>query len=445
MHDGHEKADIASFSGGTSYDVSPTSRTLFLFTEWINFLAVRNAIVLIAALYSINPAFAFYGFTFLVAPILGLSKLIHSENQHRAHRARSKHAKLIFDDLNLGGDPRYCLYLRPFLTSDRLRIPNSRFRRRFFPSLDRFFGLRIDLETVLAIALERANHPLIAIGETGFSSGAPKLVATDANWHEIFRKLAGAATSIIIVPLPRPSTLWEIDQILREPSLLKKTMFVMPMRLRSGVQEQLEPFWATIQKMMRERGLNFPALDPAGGLFFLDDGGRVLHQVDSGGFDIDYIESVLRGLVNQANLSKICDRYASEDRSALFDVLDRFLYLSPRDSRLRSRPVPHHELLSSIPTARLLSPFIEAGLIVTYRFQRGSQLWREALLHPLVLNSEILRDWADRNQCRLSAKGSIIEASQHAQQDRERGLNDLSEACMAFPERRPQTQLAGPA
>jgi hypothetical protein len=434
----------SDFSGGTSYDVSRASRDLFLFAEWANFFAVRGALATLTLVVTADPRisqFVVNALGLLVAPIVGLSKYIHWTNQRRAHARRGRQAKLIFDDLDRGGTPRYCLYLRPFLTSERLRVANSRFRRRFLPSLDRFFGHRIDLETVFAIALERAGHPLIAIGETGFLSGAPKLLATDRNWQEIFTKLARNATSIIIVPLPRPSTVWELNKLLDEPALLKKTMFVMPMRLRSGVQEQLEPFWAEIHDMMECRGLDFPRLDPAGRLFFLDDGGRVLHQIDSGGFDIDYIDAVLRGLVNRAFFDVIYDALPVDDRRALLDVLDMFLYFSPRHARLQARPVRLHELFSLVPAAHLVSSLIGAGLVLTYRLQGGSQLWRESQLHPAVLDSKVLRAWFDQNEARLRAKGIVIESCLSAHRRQAQALGNFSAASLALPNERSQLDL----
>src|SRR5262249_20067169 len=220
-------AALTEFSSGTSYDAPRASRTLFLFAEWANFFAIQIAVLFLAAVFttdSFYDEFAARGFPIAVATFVGLSRLIHRINQSRAHARRGQQAKLIFEELKQGRIPPYSLYLRPFVTTGRLRVVNGRFRRRFLPSMDRFFGRRIDLETVFAIAHERAKHPLIAIGEVGFVSGAPKLVTADANWKEAFVRLAKGASAIIMVPLPRPSTVW----------------------VRLGVREPLEPFWEEI-------------------------------------------------------------------------------------------------------------------------------------------------------------------------------------------------------
>jgi hypothetical protein len=365
--------------------------------------------------------------------MLGISKFIYWNNQRRAHASRSRQAQLTIKELQEGNNPAFSLYLRPFITSDRLRIANSRFRRRYLPSLDRFFGRRLDLETVFAIALERADHPLLAIGETGFISGAPKVVPTDASWQEVFTLLANGATAIVMVPLPRPSTLWELNRLLEDAALLRKTLFVMPMRLRSGVQERLEPFWMEIHDMLVGRGLDFPPLDPRGGLFTLDDGGRVLHQLDSGGFDIDYLEAVLDGLVNYEQIDAIFSTLSSEDRGILFGILDTFLYISPRHGRLQARPVPLHELLAMFPKAQFLGDLIESGVIVTYRMQQGSQPWLESQMHPKVLDWSQLHAHAEQCKLRLCAKGVVIELAADVNRRQAQTLGRFSELALALP------------
>src|SRR5262249_24182893 len=255
------------------------------------------------------------------------------------HARRGQQAKLIFEELKQGRIPPYSLYLRPFLTTGRLRVVNGRFRRRFLPSMDRFFGRRIDLETVFAIAHERAKHPLIAIGEVGFVSAAPKLVTADANWKEAFVRLAKGASAIIMVPLPRPSTVW----------------------VRLGVREPLEPFWEEIHRTMQDRGVQFPRMNPQGGLFFLTSGARFLHQITAAGFESDQLEMVLRGLINRANIDVICEATSGNDCSELDAIFDTFLYLSPQDGQLHARPVRLHDLLPFLPHRRLFDRLIDSG------------------------------------------------------------------------------------
>lgn len=416
----------------TSYDAPRTTQVLFLSVQWLRFLAPVIFLVLVFTLpllvlliegsgvasHSRETLDGLLGWVFplvgLVAVLAtGLSRLSYRLNQKQAHKRRTRHALSIVEALERGERPPFCLYLRPFLSSDGLYVPNSLYRRRFLPSMDRFFGRRIDLETVFAMALEHRAHPLIAIGDTGFELGAAKIVTSDQDWRAVFARLAHNASAILMVPLPRPSTVWELDYILGQPDLLAKTLFVMPMRLRAGVQERLEPFWRDMRSSMRLKGVDFPELSPRGGFFCLRDAGATLHLIDSGGFDVDYVDQVLTGLINRSRVEELYQQVSPEARRAMPAFLEGFLYFAA-SGRLHTRPLPRHLLPSSGVEAEIFDCLSVQGFLMVHRSQEGSNAWWETHLHPALIDWPRLVAWAQDRDESLRQRGVVVEGSRQA-------------------------------
>jgi hypothetical protein len=383
----------------SSYDASSFAKGFFLAAEWIKFIAWRVALL-----------FGLVLSVLLVIPplVAGLGRLIHRHNQRQAHAWRTQRANSIVGQLDDGQRPAYCLYLRPFLTSDALQIANSRFHRKYFPSMDRFFGRRIDLETVLAMALERKTYPLIAIGDTGFQVGAAKITTSDENWQEMFAKLANDAAAVVIVPLPRPSTLWELDHLIQSESLLRKTLFIMPMRMRSGVQERLEPLWHDMHVQLQQRGIIFPAFTARGAIFCMSDAGANCHQIDSGEFDQDFLERVIAGTIHRKEIDTIFSGLAEQDQRDCLELFSLFLYVVPGTSRLASRALPVQQIQSR--NSRFLAVMLDHGFIVTYRSPEGPEGRMEANVHPMLLNWAPLVAAANNIADRLAAKGALVES-----------------------------------
>ena len=353
-----------------------------------------------------------------------LSKVLYWANQRRAHKVRSKNALSTYRALVQGERPTYCLYLRPFLTSNRLVVANSRYHRKFWPSMDRFFGPRMDLENVLAVGLESRQHPLIAIGETGFQLGAAKLLSHERDWKRVFVTLASGSAAILMVPLPKPSTLWELEYLLAHPELLEKTLFIMPKRLRLGVTERLEPYWAEMCQWMSTRGVNFPAMRPGGGFFILRNGGRVLRQVDGGGFDVDYIGQIVSALVFARNLDETISNLSEEQLAELWSLIEAFVHVSPRSLQVEARPMMLHEVVGILSFPPRISWILDIGLVVIHRSQRGSQAWDEVHLNPTLLDSINLQAWAAGRRVRLTLKGHIVEATADNRKRAEAALSD---------------------
>ncbi len=167
----------------------------------------------------------------------------------------------------------FTLYLRPFRTSGRLpvlcQLPKT---------TDRWLmGKTWDLEFALTIAVDDVA-PLVAIGHQSASLGAAKVTASDETWRETMLDLARRAQHIVMVPLDRPSTLWEAEQVLAEPALKAKTLFLMPPRsLFRGLLERAMP-WRSLRRLWNGAraklggGLVLPAYDRRGAIFDIVDG-----------------------------------------------------------------------------------------------------------------------------------------------------------------------------
>jgi hypothetical protein len=172
-------------------------------------------------------------------------------------RRRDRWAAAIDEKLADETGDLFTLYLRPFTSTGRVRIPlksivlkrgviagpatvqdtqlglTSRFKRYVT------FG---DFETELADTVD-SQAPLVALGRPGEQVGAGRIESTDEDWRAKFRHLATRAVAIVVVPSLRSGTRAEIDAILSTPEWAVKTMFFVPPDdtvLGAGVGPHLE-------------------------------------------------------------------------------------------------------------------------------------------------------------------------------------------------------------
>ena len=152
------------------------------------------------------------------------------------------------------------LYLRSF------RLGRSTLLRRFVPYLYgdqswRPFSKAVFFEEDISNAI----HPhglLIAIGDTGDSYGAGKIITSDEKWKDHFHWLASHSRTIFVQPDLTKSVRWEVDQLLSNLSYLRKTVWVMP---RSG-----EDKWSDIRDGLRhDIGVVLPPHQADGSMFRL--------------------------------------------------------------------------------------------------------------------------------------------------------------------------------
>lgn len=154
---------------------------------------------------------------------------LRSVQSRRDRWVRRNSARLLL------GNPPFCLYLRPFVSSGALRVVTSghevglserkRRRRPGFPSdLGVTWG---DLEAVLADVL-LPDLPLVALGRPGEQFGAGRWKTSDADWQDVVRRLFDVATLIFVVPSRHPATAWELAQLIACDGWRDKTVVLVP-------------------------------------------------------------------------------------------------------------------------------------------------------------------------------------------------------------------------
>jgi len=160
----------------------------------------------------------------IAAPLMSIANAAFRADVRRAQRRRESQAAAIKQSVVEGRQVGpYTLYLRPFISTDRLMtqaIPAN------VGSADQV-PVHLDLETVLTRSL-RDTAPLIGLGRAEeVQEGVARIVTPDDGWRDVVLALARGAEFIVMLPLSRPSTTWELGQIV-EKGLLHKTLFIMP-------------------------------------------------------------------------------------------------------------------------------------------------------------------------------------------------------------------------
>jgi hypothetical protein len=160
----------------------------------------------------------------IAAPLMSIANAAFRADVRRAQRRRESQAAAIKQDV-VDGKPvgPHTLYLRPFISTDRLMtqaLPTAVGAADQVP-------VHLDLETVLTRSL-RDTAPLIGLGRAEeVDEGVARIVTSDDGWQDVVLALARGAELVVMLPLSRPSTTWELGQIV-EKGLLHKTLFVMP-------------------------------------------------------------------------------------------------------------------------------------------------------------------------------------------------------------------------
>jgi hypothetical protein len=121
---------------------------------------------------------------------------------------------------------KFGLYLRPFVSTDHLPVQTSNFRSR--GSFDNR-AVHFDIETMLKRAFNKKLE-LLALGRPeDIEEGVARLTVDNNGWQDIVQSLADRATFIIMVPMLRQGTLWEIRMALVDKAIqIFNNKFVTP-------------------------------------------------------------------------------------------------------------------------------------------------------------------------------------------------------------------------
>lgn len=171
--------------------------------------------------------------------MLSLGRIVRTKEQRRRQLARDDLAGTVarVSEVSIASPDRpqpyhYYLYLRPFSSTGKIPVllksktcsykttPVSQKKR----SHTNVWG---DLETTIAEAIEPLGT-FLALGRPGEHIGAGRVLTDDLHWKDEFSHLAHGAIQILVVPSTHPGTIWELHQLLSDPNLLRKTIFILP-------------------------------------------------------------------------------------------------------------------------------------------------------------------------------------------------------------------------
>jgi hypothetical protein len=224
----------------------------------------------------------------VAAPVMSVANAAFRGDVRRAQRRRDAHAAAIVEAILSGRrvEP-YSLYLRPFVSTDRLMAQAFRSGMTV--------PVHLDVETVLARSL-RDRAPLIGLGQPGeMDEGIARVMTPEDHWRDAVLALARTAEFIVMLPLSRPSTTWELKRIV-ESGLVGRTLFIMPevpyqtpngvwsfsetadRVFDSGVRRfdaqvhmlDLAKEWRDAREAARPLSLDLPPLAAIGALFTMD-------------------------------------------------------------------------------------------------------------------------------------------------------------------------------
>jgi hypothetical protein len=237
----------------------------------------------------------------------------------------------IFEELQQGNRPRFHFYLRPFVITNRVRIPNDKRSSDLFDTTRHSQPTTYDFEQTLEDA---STLRLIALGRPGEAIGAGRIETDEENWWDRFIILADAAEKIVIIPSYLSGTRREIEWLKAEKKLHKCIFLCPPAGVSAGLN--LKSDW---DRTILESNIKIPAYALGGKFFRVDDDGELVREVP--------IAAVSRAAIANA--------------IALLESDSRQQPGVPTHPRLGDSALP---FLSQYEEARTTSPFIKFLLIV---------------------------------------------------------------------------------
>lgn len=232
---------------------------------------------LLAALLAARPDWP--GWLTLVSyllPILGallIAQGLYRLDADLAQHGRDLQAGDIFAALGRGEQPDFCLYLRPFASTDAIDTYQP---RRILPGggpqQAMIASERLEFETELERAV-RPIAPLVALGEPLEHEGAGRIRVGDHEWRGAIRDLMAGARLIILLPAARPGTFWEVEQILSRGHVAKTVVIDPPDRGAAHGDFDPAARWEDVRLAFARAGYALPE-DDEGGLILRFGTGR---------------------------------------------------------------------------------------------------------------------------------------------------------------------------
>jgi hypothetical protein len=211
---------------------------------------------------------------FIIAIGNALRDTKFSINQVRRERKAEKLFKSIATPKYQGYSLRqsvhpFALLLRPFSIEGRLQEQQTTMIKNLgIPDAPHY----LDFESFLANVIDPlAMFITLKSSEAASILGAARITSGDT-WKEDIKKLGSLAKMIVVIPSYSPGILWEIDW-LRNSSMLKKSIFVMPPNPETGSLD-IEAAWKKATEEYHKINVVLPDYDDRGMFFIIDREGR---------------------------------------------------------------------------------------------------------------------------------------------------------------------------
>ena len=161
---------------------------------------------------------------FLLTPVFILANWGLKYDVTQDTRRRNRRAEQIVEKVLSGESvPTFGLYLRPFFTTDKLPGQTVSYGPS---SMNQNTGY-LDTETIFKRALGRQLDLIGLSRDQDIEEGVARVSVNNMGWQETIQHLMDKAAFIIVVPLSRKGTLWELRE-LKSRGHLRKTVFLMP-------------------------------------------------------------------------------------------------------------------------------------------------------------------------------------------------------------------------
>lgn len=163
---------------------------------------------------------------------------------------------------------KYALFLRPFAMDEKLRADDPGLQSWLVGPSAVHFNLRetgINFETAIQKSLDlQPQLTLITLDKNTRNVGGGTLVFQQDQWQEKVYKLLQGAQILYMIPHPSEGALWEVETILKEEPLLKKTIFFNLFNsrfIKAPASEKAQEYLEGIKKinaLFQTHGWNLP-------------------------------------------------------------------------------------------------------------------------------------------------------------------------------------------
>lgn len=151
-------------------------------------------------------------------------------------------------------------------------------------SLVAFLKLKASSDKTVDHALTqviKSAGTIIAVGDKHQSLSNYFISTNDENWKNEVAFIWNSCDLIIFLPNKTNGALWELEQVLSNDKLSKKTIFMMPGERLVRDLFNFSQIWRAVHDFAVERVRNFPVYNSTGMAFAVEQSGRISVIVNS--------------------------------------------------------------------------------------------------------------------------------------------------------------------